>query len=298
MKLFSKFEDIFYDILGYLVPGFCAVIFLLPFLLHHKSFAGYIFTYGTAALFYELSSLFSSYQSAFVILLLVLLSYILGHAIHMIPILWKCLQTKWRNRTRITNRIPRQRKPFRPFTNWINSSLIKKYNYTSQLEKSIMAKFKENGNPAVVSYLSDNLNPKAVLKAYASATSRFRCDESNITKYHNKVKLFESLRVLAKLLFIDFATTTVLSLVMDSVIMIQILAIVYSQSQSGFCHFCVTAVMQIAILIVKPLIPKLLVCLETAFFYLTFYYEMQRHRILSEKELYLYINYLLEEKQE
>lgn len=303
MKLIEQIQDIFYDILGYIVPGALALLMLVPILFYKHSFAYYIFEYGPVAALFEINSLITTYHSWFNLILALVVSFLLGHVIHMIPKLWHTMYNKIQSIFRIKKCKERKHTGLSNLFFWksikqyVTNFIEKKYEYIDSLERNLLEQLQSKGSETIKTCLYDSPSPEELMHTYATTNARFQNVSSLYSKYHNKAIFFKALQILFKILLVDATVTTLFYGILDFAFMIFSLIMVYPQSQSGFLCYCFIGATQMTILVVKPLLKKVLITLIFYFIYLTFLYESLRHKKLAHKERCLYIAHILEQRE-
>lgn len=301
MNLLERIQDIFYDIVGFLVPGIFALALLLPLVLHGHTFAYIFFTNGPLAMIFEMESLQSAHHSVMTIILLCFLAYIMGHVIRIVPIFFssvhkRCQLHRQKRRQRKGKGKKSKRIHFCFLTSWIRLVIKKNFSYIDDYARTVIKKFKTQEPDNWNLYFRNSPNQQALLKTYVNTHSRFQKHSNHLMKYHNKKSLFYSLKVVCGFLLADFAITGLILSLLDFFYLVASLVLVYQTSSQGFLKYCVFGCMELAKLVLLPTLKKLCEIFLVYLLYCTFYYEEARHEKLLKKELAFYMDNMMTDR--
>lgn len=292
MKLLNQIQDIFYDILGFLIPGFIMVILCMPFLFYHYSFAYYIYTKGPVSFLFELQSIVSAHSSWFTLFLICVIAYLLGTFLLGLPVFLRSFFSKLPKRKQV-----KKKKKWFHLSKWIRNKVNSYYPYMNKLEAYTYERLKSDTNANPFTTLDKEEAPIGFMKTYASANSGFEQTHTNASKYKSKQIFFRSMRIITGIVLADFILTGIFYTARDFIFLLISLKLVWNESRQHFIDYWFFSVRHVQNLVAIPFLKKMICSFVIYLFYGVSIHEEMRHEILYQKELYLYLNYMIDQKE-
>lgn len=292
MKLLNQIQDIFYDILGFLIPGFIIVILCMPFLFYHYSFAYYIYTKGPVSFLFELQSIVSAHSSWFTLFLICVIAYLLGTFLLGLPVFLRSFLSKLPKR----KKAKKKKKRFY-LSRWISTKVNSKYPYMNKLKAYTYERLKNGTDANLFATLNQEDAPIAFMKSYANANSHFYQTHTNASKYKCKQLFFKSIGVITWIVLADFILTALFYTAQDFIFLLISLKLVWNESRQHFIDYWFFSVRHVQNLVAIPFLKKMIYSFIIYLFYGVSIHEELRHEILYEKELYFYLNYMIDQKE-
>ena len=276
-NILSEFKEILYDVIIYILPGFiCLLILIFGFSSNNYQSLIYSFLLNSDAFKLSIPPIVTTI-SFLNIFILITLSYILGTLlIYLSSRLNSILQNNNNNNNnkflnfiiKLVIYIPLK---FIINNNNIKNELNKNYIYLETIKNNLITIFKSNRYSRFFPYCNLDSDEEYIkfMKTYASTNSRFSSHNDLIQKYITKQNFYFSLTTLSLILFFD--------LIISSVI------ICYKVKFGDMSLTNKNHTICIGIFLFLFLI----FCLRS------FYRESYRHKLLREKECYLYLYSLI-----
>lgn len=259
MKILEQIKEILYDIIGYIFPGFITLFLILPIFIFRKSFIYFLYTYDLKLLFKDLDCDFSKYINTFSILLVILICYILGHAVSNIFLFIKNIIncTIYKTLKKLFRYLPEKIKNLLKFLlniltiRYCDKELNEKFNYLPTMKENLSEILSTNNKFYCYKLLLNNKDlAEKTCNTLGSSFSRFTNHNDLIQKYIFKKTFFSSVKALCFFIYIDVIISSIIT---------------------------------------KNYLYGALLFLVFYLLFLVFYYEENRHKKLREKEEYLFL---------